>query len=215
MLTRVFPFHPKSAVESVLESCGGDVARAVQQLVGNQKVNNENATSQSPIVSAPSPPLKLRVKDVNRSAFHPAGTSSSVASLTSSNAVTPQALLPNVQSLPPVPSAPISPPTASTLLTYPPALRMMSSYPSSGMMSFLHPSAAYFAAAAAAASNPQSYSWLFPGSNPYNRSSLLSSHVCLPGCSACPTTIEGSSSGQGSMGSDGGKMMSLTSRNTC
>ena len=36
MLSRVFPFHGRSQVERVLHLCDGDVARTVQQLVGNR-----------------------------------------------------------------------------------------------------------------------------------------------------------------------------------
>lgn len=208
MLTRVFPFHPKNTVENVLETCGGDVAKAVQQLVGHQNTNvnsNDNsAAPRSPIANLPSPPSKIKVQ--NKSAFHSPSSQG-----TSSNLAMPQISNAQSQTMP----APISSPTtASTLLAYPSALRMMSNYPSSGMMSFLHPSAAYFAAAAAAASNPQSYSWLFPGNNLYNRNnSMLSSHVCLPGCSACPMALDGGSSGQSSI--DNNKIISLSSRNTC
>ncbi len=148
MLTRVFPFHNKEAVESALETCGGDVARAVQQLVGHAPIDEGQA----------------------------AGTSSSEGTNSDNNTPSQPAFQPAAIPAPPAvnlyPST--SAPSFNPALSYP--LRMM--YPTS-MMPFLHPSAAYFAAA--------SQSWLF--SNHHYRHQ----HVCLPGCTQCPPTSSSSS----------------------
>ena len=45
MLCRVFPFHSKKSIKSILDICGGDVAKAVQHLVG---ANRPSASMESP-----------------------------------------------------------------------------------------------------------------------------------------------------------------------
>lgn len=206
MLTRVFPFHPKNAVESALETCGGDVAKAVQQLVGHQPHHHSSSSGIIPTSNAEETPtmtsnktsivgnhLLVTASGSNKSAFLPTSSSSNLLPATSS------------------PNRPVYAPTSSSAssMVYPSALRMMSSYPAAaGMMSFLHPSA-YFAAAAsaaaAAASSPHSYPWLFP--NHYRPSALVTpqhhqfQHLCLPGCSVCPiSTSAGTSSSSSSPG---------------
>ncbi|EFX89054.1 Doublesex and mab-3 related transcription factor 3 [Daphnia pulex] len=209
MLTRVFPFHPKNAVESALETCGGDVAKAVQQLVGHQPQQHQpssgvittSCSEEIPMMTSNQKTttaggnLLMATTGSNKSAFLPTSSSSS-----------------NLMSVPVTssPNRPIFAPTSSSAsMAYPSALRMMSSYPTAaGMMSFLHPSA-YFAAAAsaaaAAASSPHSYPWLFP--NHYRPSALVTpqhhqfQHLCLPGCSVCPiSTSAGTSSSSSSPG---------------
>lgn len=205
MLTRVFPFHAKNAVESALENCGGDVAKAVQQLVGHQPQHQSSSVTTSCAEEVPtmtsnqktttsSGNLLMTTTGSNKSAFLPTSSSSNLLSVPTT----------------PSPNRPIYAPTSSAAsLAYPSALRMMSSYPTAaGMMSFLHPSA-YFAAAAsaaaAAASSPHSYPWLFP--NHYRPSALVTpqhhqfQHLCLPGCSVCPiSTSAGTSSSSSSPG---------------
>lgn len=170
MLTRVFPFHSKSAVESVLESCGGDVARAVQQLVGHQQQTSceEGAKTTTKTTNNSS------TSDV-KSAFHSASSSST----------SPTPLYPSAPSLSSGSAAPAAAPFGP--LSYPPTLRMM--YPT-GVMPFLHPSA-YFAAAAA------NQSWLL--TSHYSRAlGAGQHHICLPGCSQCPSSNVGGTSASSS-----------------
>lgn len=186
MLTRVFPFHPKTAVESALETCGGDVAKAVQQLVGHQAPSPAS-------LPAPSTEEGTMAKSNNltsgKSAFLPTSSASSFPSPV--RPLYDQMAVPTSSSM-------SMPQSTNNLMAYPSALRMMSSmssYPSAGMMSFLHPSA-YFAAAAsaaaAAAASPHSYPWLFP--NHYGSvRPLVQQHLCLPGCSVCPISTGTSS----------------------
>ncbi|XP_057371323.1 doublesex- and mab-3-related transcription factor dmd-4-like [Daphnia carinata] len=183
MLTRVFPFHPKNAVESALESCGGDVAKAVQQLVGHQP-NHQSSSSDI---------MTMNNVDDGTMTSSKANNSGSNYSMTTSGS-NKSAFMPTTSLLPTTSSPSRSQyghsmsVSSSTSMAYPSALRMMSPYPSAaGMMSFLHPSAYFAAAAAAAASNPHSYPWLFP-SHYRPPSQHPFQHVCLPGCSVCPIT---------------------------
>ena len=195
MLTRVFPFHPKSAVESALESCGGDVAKAVQQLVGHQPPPSSTA----PASNEEGTPTSSKSNNMTsgKSAFLPTSSASSFAASSPIRPLYDQMAVPA--------SSPMAmTTTTNNLMAYPSALRMMSSYPSVGMMSFLHPSA-YFAAAAsaaAAAASPHSYPWLFPGQYGAGVRPLVSQHLCLPGCSVCPIST-GTSSASSSPGESG------------
>lgn len=201
MLTRVFPFHAKSAIESSLETCGGDIAKAVQQLVGRQASSPTLSVTDEEAVAMPK--NNRSFPSSSKSAFLPTGLPSLPTSTSDqsrphySQVVTAQ-----------TPSTPsLSLPSPTNLAAYPPALRMMPPYSPAGMMPFLHPSA-YFAAAAsaaAAAANPHSYPWLFSGSYS-NARPLVQQHLCLPDCSVCPpptgTSSTSSSSSPGESGNN-------------
>lgn len=209
MLTRVFPFHPKNAVESALETCGGDVAKAVQQLVGHQPnhqsspmgmvmtSNTENGTMVfSSKANTGGSSYSMATSGSNKSAFLP------TSSLLSAAAISSPSRSPYAHHT----SGSVS---SSTSMAYPSALRMMSPYSSAaGMMSFLHPSA-YFAAAAsaaaAAASSPHSYPWLFPSHYrpPMQHQHHQFQHICLPGCSICPISTSSGTSSTSSSSSHG------------
>ncbi|KZS06143.1 putative Doublesex-Mab related 93B [Daphnia magna] len=199
MLTRVFPFHPKNAVESALENCGGDVAKAVQQLVGNQPNHQSSSTDIVMMTNAEDGTMVTSSKANNGGSNYLMTTSGSNKSAfmpTTSLLSVPEISSPNRSQYGHQMSASVS---SSTSMAYPSALRMMPPYPSAaGMMSFLHPSA-YFAAAAsaaaAAASNPHSYPWLFSSHYRPPSQHHQFQHICLPGCSVCPiSTTSGTSS---------------------
>lgn len=194
MLTRVFPFHPKNAVENALETCGGDVAKAVQQLVGHQTSPSASTPMEEGLTTSKSSNSISTNKSTLFSTANTPTFPSQPTSPSNNRPVYTQLGVPTSSSMS-IPS------TSTSLISYPSALRMMSSYPSAGMMSFLHPSA-YFAAAAsaaAAAASPHSYPWLFPG--PYGSVRPLvqpNQHLCLPGCSVCPISTGTSSTSSSS-----------------
>lgn len=193
MLARVFPFHPKNTVENALETCGGDVAKAVQQLVGHQSSSSSAPDEEESTITSKSSSFSMSGK----SAFLPTSTTTFPVP-SSSPASNNRPLYAQIVAST---SSTLSS-TSSSVMSYPSALRMMSSYPSAGMMSFLHPSA-YFAAAAsaaAAAASPHSYPWLFPshygGIRPLVQHNQH--HLCLPGCSVCPISTGTSSTSSSS-----------------
>ena len=216
MLTRVFPFHPKSAIENAMETCAGDIAKAVQQLVGHSPSLGpaEEAASSAKICHSlmTSPSAKLNYFQ-NTVTAATSGTSTFPVPSTSPNR-TPLYSQITTTSPSMVPTSSSS--TSINLLGYPSSLRM--TYPSAGMMSFLHPSA-YFAAAAAAAAaasgnNPHSYPWLFPSAGHYTGASRSvvqqpQQHLCLPGCSVCPVPIETPSTSSSSSSSSPGDLSGI------
>lgn len=223
MLTRVFPFHPKTAIENAMESCGGDIAKAVQQLVGHGSSLNASAPAEEG--TSPKTSHSLITTSTSKASYFQtsaaAASASSAFPVPSSSPNRPPIFSHVITSSPsatPLMASNSSPPTSINLMSYPSSLRMMSTYPSAGMMSFLHPSA-YFAAAAAAAAasgtNPHSYPWLFPSTGHYGGASKSmiqqasqQQHLCLPGCSICPvsngTPSTSSSSSSSSPGDQSG-----------
>ena len=138
MLLRVFPFESKRNIETILSTCDGDVAKAVQHLVGQQ--SPENPTKKTSLYDQQAPVDKtIPLLSGAKSAFHPTLPQQQGSHLAISNLV-PDLL--NQQ------ASPLAATSHSPFNFNLPALRMMYN---PGMMPFLHPS--YF---------PNPSSWIMP-----------------------------------------------------
>ena len=200
MLTRVFPFHNKNMIENVLEQCGGDVAKAVQNLVGGGSSGGGN----QPTTSAEMQPVLNNHKPIT-------ATNNSTKSAFQPTVPTVNHSPPNVGlnlSLPiPLPPPLPAPPTPSSatpnnnFILSPTSWQRMMSYPLSPP-TLLHPSPAAYLAAVSAAATVNPSSWLFhhyrlfqqqqqqqqQHQQPISMSpNVHHHHVCLPGgtCLQC------------------------------